>query len=154
MFQHTANIKEFNGLIKVLNSSLNFYEKAISEIENPKVKKLLKRVHSQHASSINTLEPHTDLDIRKKEDSSSFAVEARNIYTQALSKLQSDSDLAFIDQLEEVEDKILKRMDDIDTVNLPLLAQPALIKTRLESQITHKVMKSLQNVRESAKKIH
>lgn len=154
MFQHTANITEFNGLIKVLNSSLNFYEKAIVEVENLRVKKLLSKVHDQHVSSIHTLEPYANLDKGESEDGSNFAIEARNMYTQALSKLQSDSDLTFIDQLEEVEDKILEKMNNIDETDLPVRAQPAFIKTRIESQITHNVMKSLQDVRKAAKQVH
>ena len=154
MFQQTASIKEFNGLIKVLNSSVDFYQKAMDEVENPKVKTLLGKVHDQHASSIHSLEPYADLDAGEKEDGSSFAVEARNMYTQVLSKLKSDTDLTFIDQLEEVEDKILEKMNSIDEIELPLRAQQAFKKTRMESGVMHNVMTSLQDVREATNNIH
>ncbi len=142
------NAKELKDIVKVLNSGIEFYEKAKEKIDNPQILSILEHTRKSHVNSVSRLQPHVTIADGEAETDTSFTVDARKIYTSALASLSSDTELTYIKHLEEVEDKLLEEIDRVLGLKLPLACHTALSQVRGEAQQTHDRIKNLQNIQE------
>jgi len=81
--------------------------------------------------------------------SRTMLMSCRQGYAAVMSSIQHDSDLAYIDQLEEVEDSILRVFDKILECDLSDECTADIEDIRRQSQLAHDAMRELQEAKES-----
>ena len=80
----------------------------------------------------------------KREDGSSFTVEARQVYTKVIGAVSSDKEHTYISQLEEVEDKTLEELKAALKENQPPQFETALRQSLTTMQECHDEMRALK----------
>ncbi|MDX1728126.1 MAG: PA2169 family four-helix-bundle protein, partial [Pseudoalteromonas tetraodonis] len=103
-------INHITDIIQVMNSGIDFYEKAQDKVQDPSVSALFQRMIDARKVSVESLQPYAINQQGAREDGSSFAVEARRAFTALLSTFTSNNDQTYIKELEEVEDKTLEEI--------------------------------------------
>lgn len=103
-------INHITDIIQVMNSGIDFYEKAQDKVQDPAVSALFQRMIDARKVSVESLQPYAINQQGAREDGSSFAVEARRAFTALISKFTSDNDQTYVKELEEVEDKTLEEI--------------------------------------------
>lgn len=142
------NVEHINEVITILNSGVEFYREAEKKIDDLDIKRLFEQMAVSHERSAARLQPYSVLTQGEREDGSSFAVESRRVYTKVLAMIKDDPEYTFIDQLEEVEDKILESLDKVAKQDLPLACRGDLSEVRAEVVGCHDRMRSIQKRRE------
>ena len=67
-------------IIQVMNSGIDFYQKAQEKVEDPAIGALFQRMIDARKVSVERLQPYAVNEKGEREDGSSFAVEARRAY--------------------------------------------------------------------------
>ena len=131
-------------IIQVMNSGIDFYEKAQDKVQNPAVGALFQRMIDARKVSVESLQPYAINQQGEREDGSSFAVEARRAYTSLITKLSSDNDETYVNELEEVEDKTLEEIKAAMKKPQPHDCEAALSKVLLTMQSCHTEMSRMK----------
>ena len=137
-------INHITDIIQVMNSGIDFYEKAQDKVQDPSVSALFQRMIDARKVSVESLQPYAINQQGAREDGSSFAVEARRAFTALLSTFTSDNDQTYIKELEEVEDKTLEEIKAAMDKPQPADCEAALAKTLLTMQSCHTEMSRMQ----------
>ncbi len=147
MSTHQHNIEEVSSIVHVLNSGIDFYKEAKEKVGDAQTAPHFERMIQMREQVKTLLQPYAlaeEGDLKNLEEGSNFAVEARHVYTQILGKLSSDKQHAWVDQLEEVEDKTLESFDKALEEGQPVECEAALRKGRQVMQSCHDEMLALQ----------
>ena len=142
------NVKEFENIVKAMNSGIEFYDKAKSKVDDKRISQIFEATSQSHKASAARLQPHILAVEEGVETGSSFAVEVRKLYTATLAAV-SNTELTYVKQLEEIEDKLLEEIDEVMNLKLPPEAHKALMQVRIDTQRTHDRLKALQNEQEA-----
>ena len=148
-----SNIKdvdEIKDLIQVLKSGSEFYRDAKDEVKDSSLITTFENVATDHDECITRLQPFVVAQEGSPEDGSSWAVKAREAYTEVKAALTSNSDLTYVSQLEEVEDKLLEACDEALEAEQPLSRKTALAEVRSRLQKTHDRIRAIQHRKERA----
>nr|WP_248290897.1 DUF2383 domain-containing protein [Pseudoalteromonas arctica] len=85
MNTHQENkVNHITDIIQVMNSSIDFYEKAQEKVQDPAIGALFQRMIDARKVSVENLQPYAINEQGEREDGSSFAVEARRAYTSVV----------------------------------------------------------------------
>lgn len=98
--------------IRVMQGGVEFYKEGMDKVSNIAVKNLFANMVYQKSLAIkelNLLINDTHLLEAHKAD---CIVNIRRLYTKLASKLRSNSDFTYVNQLEEVEDRVLDTLDN------------------------------------------
>lgn len=137
-------INHITDIIQVMNSGIDFYEKAQDKVQDPSVSALFQRMIDARKVSVESLQPYAINQQGEREDGSSFVVEARRAFTTLISKFASDNDQTYIKELEEVEDKTLEEIKVALKKPQSHDCEAALSKVLLTMQSCHAEMSKMQ----------
>jgi uncharacterized protein (TIGR02284 family) len=140
-----TEVKKVTDVIKVLQGGIDFYQKAINEIESNNVKSMFRRMIEGKQEAIEALQPFAINQQGERETDSDWMVSTRKLYTQMIGKMSSDEEHTYIKQLEEVEDRVLEVLDEALKEDQPESCVVVLRTTRAHAQQMHDEMKALQD---------
>lgn len=143
-FDQETQINHITDIIQVMNSGIDFYEKAQENIKDPAIGALFQRMIDARKISVERLQPYAINQKGEREDGSAFSVEARRAYTAILTSFSSDNDSTYVNELEEVEDKTLKEIKAAMDNPQPADCEAALAKTLLTMQNCHAEMSKMK----------
>ncbi|WP_395339458.1 PA2169 family four-helix-bundle protein [Ningiella sp. W23] len=141
-------VKKVADVIKVLQGGIEFYQEAIKKVDTQSFIGIFQRMISEKQEAINSLQPFAINEQGEKEDDTHWMIDSRKMYTSLISKMSSDAEHTYIDQLEEVEDKVLESLDDALSEEQPEGCLSALRQVRIKAQKMHDEMKDLQEATE------
>jgi len=144
MTNQVKQVEKVTDVIQVLHAGIGFYEDAMKEVDNMSVKSTFSRMVENKEKTIAQLQPLAIAEQGDVEKGSSWAVEARKMYTKIASSISSNQDFTFVNQLEEVEDKVLEVLDEAMGADQPAAAMATLRAVKAEAQSLHDEMKALQ----------
>ena len=144
MSTHTAQVEKVSDVIQVMKAGIDFYQDAIEQVESNHVKQTFKKMVVNKKAAIDALQPLAVAEQGELETGSSIAVDSRKVYTKLAGMLSSNEDHTYVNQLEEVEDKVLKVLDSALENEQPTIAQSTLMSIRTNAQRMHDEMKALQ----------
>jgi uncharacterized protein (TIGR02284 family) len=127
-----------------MKAGIDFYQDAIEQVESNHVKQTFKKMVVNKKAAIDALQPLAVAEQGELETGSSIAVDSRKVYTKLAGMLSSNEDHTYVNQLEEVEDKVLKVLDSALEKEQPAIAQSTLMSIRTNAQRMHDEMKALQ----------
>ncbi|SBT19196.1 hypothetical protein MGA5115_03358 [Marinomonas gallaica] len=137
--------KHVADIIKVMNGGIDFYEKAKQEVDSPRIQRMFDKMIDAKESAVTELQPFAIAENGEPENDSSFEVSARQAYTKVLDKVSRDStEHTYVDQLEEVEDKVLEELDEALKLDQPAGCERALRAVQARMKECHDEMKALQ----------
>jgi uncharacterized protein (TIGR02284 family) len=144
MQTQTTQTNHISDIIKVMNGGIEFYQEATTKLDNTTYQAFFDRMISAKEEAVAELQKFAVQEDGYPESDTSNAVKARQAYTKLLSKISSDSTFTYVDQLEEVEDKVL---DEIDAALEKKQAQDCevtLQRVKVRMKECHDEMKALQ----------
>ena len=143
-FDQETQINHITDIIQVMNSGIDFYEKAQENIKDPAIGALFQRMIDARKISVERLQPYAINQKGEREDGSAFSVEARRAYTAILTSFSSDNDSTYVNELEEVEDKTLEEIKAAMKKPQPHDCEAALSKVLLTMQSCHTEMSRMK----------
>ena len=141
----TNDLNKIDDIVKVLNSGVEFYEDALKKVDSPNVKSVFSKMISLKRAAVVKLQPLVVKQTGEIEDGSSFAVDARKLYTDLKGKITSD-DHTYVDQLEEVEDKTLEAFRAAIEENDSISVKETLSLLLTQAKAQHDEIKTLQEM--------
>ncbi|MBT0586674.1 PA2169 family four-helix-bundle protein [Alteromonas oceanisediminis] len=144
MSKQVRDVEDVAEIIKVLNGGIEFYQDALTKIETPNVRSMFSRMIEEKQQAIASLQPFAIAEKGEVESGTSTAVDLRNMYTNVLGMFSSDKAHTYVDELEEVEDKVLEVMDKALEEDQPAACAAELRRIRARMQQCHDEMKALQ----------
>ena len=81
-----TDANHISDIIQVMNSGIDFYQKAQENIKDPAIGALFQRMIDARRVSVERLQPYAINEQGEREEGSSFAVEARRAYTSGISE--------------------------------------------------------------------
>ncbi len=136
--------KAIINIIKVLNSGIDFYQDGLKDLNDTNIKVLFTRMIEEKKEAVATLLPFargTEGDAEIPHDT---GVDIRNLYTHVVAGLSAKEEHKFINQLEEVEEEVLKRLDEALEIDQTCECAAELRRIRSRLQQCHDEMKLLQ----------
>ncbi|NOU51179.1 PA2169 family four-helix-bundle protein [Pseudoalteromonas sp. JBTF-M23] len=140
------NLKPVAELIKVLNGGIEFYLEAKKKVDNLELERIFEMNVLEKTKAVSALQPFIVADKGEIEEDNAVSVELRETYTKVIALISTDKDHTYISQLEEVEDKVLEKVDAALEQTLPQDCQRALREIRMTMQACHDEMKTLQDI--------
>jgi len=137
-------VNKITDVIQVMKSGVEFYREAASNIKTPNIIGVFQKMATEKQEAINALQPLAVVEKGEVETGSSWMVDSRKMYTKLLSSVTSDEEHTYVDQLEEVEDKVLEVLDEAIKEDQPPACMTVLHKIRARAQQLHDEMKALQ----------
>lgn len=144
MRQSMSKVSKVSDVIKVLNGGIEFYEEAREKVSSVHIKHMFNRMIAAKQSAVSALQPFAVAENGEFEDDTSLAVELRSFYTKVLGGISSDKEHTYVEQLEEVEDKLLDALDDALKCEQPANCAVVLRQVKADMQVCHDEMKALQ----------
>ena len=138
-----SEVNHITDIIQVMNSGIDFYQKAQDKVEDPAIGALFQRMIDARKVSVERLQPYAINEKGEREDGSK-SVEARRAYTALLTTFTSHNDRTYVKELEEVEDKTLEEIKAAMDKPQPADCEAALAKTLLTMQSCHAEMSRMQ----------
>ena len=112
MQNQTDQVKHISDIIKVMNGGIEFYQEAKTKFDTTTYQVFFDRMISAKQEAAAELQKFAVQEQGELENGSSNSVKLHQAYTNLLAKFSSDSTaFTYIDQLEDVEDKVLKEFD-------------------------------------------
>ena len=142
--KHFPDVEKVKELIKVLNASVKFYRDAQLSVNDRFLIVAFEEVALSHEKCVDRLQNFVLIEDGEYESGTDWAVRVREMYTSLAASVKSDTDLTYVSQLEEVEDKLLEACDDALRSEQPLHAITALNEVRVELRICHDKIRQLQ----------
>lgn len=142
----THEVSKISDIIRAMRSGVSFYEDALEKVDDVFVKNAFLEMIRNKNAIIESLQPYAVAEQGEREEGSSVAVDSRKIYTKVANLFTSSAEHTFVDQLEEVEDKVLEVIDEALAEDQPAHTLMKLREIRVEAQLTHDKMKGLQEV--------
>ena len=141
---NTARVNHASDIIQVLNSGIEFYTDAKEQVRDPKLAQFFDRMLNARRMVKERLQPFAVIEDGQREEGSAFSVEVRKVYTKVIGAISSDTDHAYISQLEEVEDKTLEELRIALKDNQPPQYEAALLQSMATMQECHDEMRALK----------
>lgn len=140
------NAENINSIVKVINGGIEFYESAIEKVDSNPVKNVFKSMVLARKNALVKLQPFAQLSEGERETGSALTVKAREVYTDVMGMLASDTEHTYIEQLEEVEDKTLEEIQSALEKNPDARYAATLREVYHEMKLCHDRMLNLQEV--------
>lgn len=108
--KESSRVSDF---VQVLNDGVDFYRRAKGKVKDKNLQLTFEKMAATREQLLNRLQPYVTRVEGEPEKGHTFSGKVREIYTNVLSSIKSDKDQAFIDNLEEIEDKTLKEAREV-----------------------------------------
>lgn len=146
MLQHTPEVNHIADIIKVMNSGIEFYHEAKDKIDSPEYTSFFNRMIDAKESAVFELQKFAVVEKGDLETGSDTLTQARKVYTNLVDKISTESTAAnYVDQLEEVEDKVLEEIDDALNKDQAPDCEATLMRIKTRMKECHDEMRMLQN---------
>lgn len=145
MLQQTESVHHITDIIKVMNSGIEFYQKAKEKVDDKSYQGFFNRMIDAKAKAIFELQPYAVEEKGDLETGTDTLVKARETYTQVVANLSSNTEFTYVDQLEEVEDRVLEELNDALSKEQTPECEAALQRIKVQAKECHDEMKALQN---------
>lgn len=146
MSNSNYNLTPVKELVKVLNGGIEFYKEAKTKVSSQSLEIIFDRMISKKERAAAELQPLVVLDEGEVETDSDLVVSMRETYTKVLSVVSTDKEHTYIAQLEEVEDRVLDKIEAALEEPLPAPYFSTLKLIQNSMQACHDEMKALQEV--------
>ncbi len=147
MQTQTDQVKHITDIIKVMNGGIEFYQEAKTKLDTDSYEAFFNRMISAKREAAAELQQFAVQEQGELEQDSSNAVKLRKSYTSLLSKVSGDTTaFTYIDQLEEVEDKVLEEIDIALEREQTQACEIALQRIKVRMKECHDEMKALQQM--------
>ncbi|MFY8350497.1 PA2169 family four-helix-bundle protein [Pseudoalteromonas sp. SSM20] len=140
------NLTPVKELVKVLNGGIEFYKAAKSKVSSQSLEIIFERMISEKERAAAELQTFVVIDDGEIETDTDTIVSLRETYTKVLSLISTDKEHTYISQLEEVEDRVLEKIDSALKEPLPAPYFSTLKLIQNSMQACHDEMKALQEV--------
>jgi len=145
MQNQTAHAHHITDIIKVMNGGIEFYQEAKTKLDDSTYKAFFDRMIGAKAEAVAELQPFAVAQQGEVETDTSNLVKARQAYTKLMSKITSETTaFTYVDQLEEVEDKVLEELDLALERNQTQDCEVTLRRVKVRMKECHDEMKALQ----------
>ncbi|MBM6550901.1 PA2169 family four-helix-bundle protein [Marinomonas ostreistagni] len=145
MIQPTADTKPIANIIKTMNSGIAFYQEAKQKVEDGTHTGFFNRMIDAKAEAVFELQPYAVKETGDLVNGDDTMVEARKAYTKIADKLTSNSTaFTYVEQLEEVEDRVLEEIDTALKKELPDNCEATLIRVQKRMKECHDEMRMLK----------
>ncbi|MFT6403929.1 MAG: hypothetical protein ACJA2U_000278 [Marinomonas primoryensis] len=144
MQTQTTQTNHISDIIKVMNGGIEFYQEATTKLDNTTYQAFFDRMISAKEEAVAELQKFAVQEDGYPESDTSNAVKARQAYTKLLSKISSDSTFTYVDQLEEVEDKVLVEIDAALEKKQAQDCEVTLQRVKVRMKECHDEMKALK----------
>ncbi|SBS39826.1 hypothetical protein MSP8887_04024 [Marinomonas spartinae] len=145
MQNQTAYAHHITDIIKVMNGGIEFYQEAKNKLDDTTYQAFFDRMIEAKQEAATDLQPFAIDEQGEVELDNSTLVKAHQTYTKLLSNISGDSTaFTYIDQLEELEDKVLEELDHALVRNQPQDCEVTLRRIKVKMQECHDEMKALQ----------
>jgi uncharacterized protein (TIGR02284 family) len=142
--QQNNEVNHISDIIQVMNSGIDFYQKAQQKVQDPAIAALFQRMIDAREVTVERLQPFAINEQGEREEGSSFAVEARRAYTALITKFSAENDDTYVKELEEVEDKTLEEIKAAMAKPQAPDCEAALAKALLTMKSCHAEMSKMQ----------
>lgn len=145
MLQSTTDTKPIANIIKTMNSGITFYQEAKEKVDESRYTGFFNRMIDAKAEAVFELQPFAVKETGDLVDGDDSMVEARKTYTKIADKLTSNSTaFTYVDQLEEVEDKVLEEIESALKKELTEDCEATLLRVQKRMKECHDEMRMLQ----------
>ncbi|RDL45267.1 hypothetical protein DN730_06555 [Marinomonas piezotolerans] len=146
MLQQSAEANHITDIIKVMNSGIQFYQKAKEKVDSQPYQSFFNRMIDAKAEAVFELQQFAVEEKGDLENGTDVIVKAREAYTEVVDKMTSNStEFTYVDQLEEVEDRLLEEVDQALSKEQSLECEAALVRVQKRMKECHDEMRALQN---------
>lgn len=121
------------SIIELIHSGNDIYKKAIDNIDNTSLNHVLQDlVHvREHAALELELKPYAIANPQTADDTPvSYTIKAREVYSDVMKEVSSDKESMYLEQLEGVESKVLKEIENVITAQPEQADNAVLLKVR------------------------
>ncbi|MDW7547782.1 PA2169 family four-helix-bundle protein [Pseudoalteromonas peptidolytica] len=146
MAESNYDLEPVKALIKVLNGGVEFYTEAKKKLDDIELSRIFDQMIVDKAQAISDLQPFVLIDEGEIETDTALSVDIRESYTKLVGVVSTDKAHTYISQLEEVEDKVLKKLDEALSKALPPKCKSTLLQIQVQMQACHDQMKQLQEL--------
>ncbi|NVK72604.1 MAG: PA2169 family four-helix-bundle protein [Oceanospirillaceae bacterium] len=145
MQTQTAHAHHITDIIKVMNGGIEFYQEAKTKLDDTTYNAFFDRMIGAKSEAVAELQPFAVDQQGEVETDADNLVKARQAYTKLISKISSEpATFTYVDQLEEVEDKVLEELDLALERNQPQDCEVTLRRVKVRMKECHDEMKALQ----------
>ena len=130
-------LEQISHIIRLLQSGVDFYEEALEKIDDKKIKTRLFRVQKNKELTIIKLQSILVKEEGAFENGVSPSVEIRRFYTHLASFIGEKPIDQYLENLREVEEKVLYAIDEAFEVPLPQEAKNVLETARKNAHEIH-----------------
>lgn len=146
MNQLPANVEKVSDIVKVLNGGIEFYKDGIHKVSGQSIQAMFKRMIEEKQQAVLALKPYLpESSAQRENNDADWIVRFRNMYARLRESLESTNDHVDIEQLEEVEDRVLRVIDSALETDPPQHYACELRRIRTRMQQCHDEMHSLQH---------
>lgn len=106
--------QDLDFIINLIESGNTIYDKALSNIDNQSLSKELEEIVRIKEYAAMQLKAHLEPEISEQdEETPSYAIKAREIYTDTVKNIAPDKEQMYLKQLQMIEEKTLKEITTI-----------------------------------------
>lgn len=145
MQNQTAYAHHITDIIKVMNGGIEFYQEAKNKLDDTTYQAFFDRMIEAKQEAATELQPFAIDQQGEAETDNSTMVKVHQAYTKLLSKVSGDTTaFTYVDQLEEVEDKVLEELDLALERKQTQDCEVTLRRVKVKMKECHDEMKALQ----------
>ena len=145
MQNQTAQAHHITDIIKVMNGGIEFYQEAKNKLDDSTYNAFFNRMIDAKEEAVEELQPFAVVQQGEVETDTDNLVKARQTYTKLMAKVSTEGTVfTYVDQLEEVEDKVLEELDLALERNQMQDCDATLRRVKVRMKECHDEMKALQ----------
>ncbi|RBO86123.1 PA2169 family four-helix-bundle protein [Marinomonas aquiplantarum] len=144
MQTQTTQSKHIADIIQVMQGGIEFYQEAKDKLQGARYQAFFNRMIDAKREAVDDLQPFAIAEQGYAELDTDNLVKARQTYTKLMAKLSDNKAFTYVDQLEEVEDKVLDEVDTALEKPQPQSCEVTLQRVKVRMKECHDEMKALQ----------
>lgn len=127
------------SIIELIHSGNDIYKKAIDNIDNTSLNHVLQDlVHVREHAALE-LKPYAIANPQTADDTPvSYTIKAREVYSDVMKEVSSDKESMYLEQLEGVESKVLKEIENVSPRSQSKQITPCYSKCAVTSKAVKK----------------
>ncbi|EHK0751371.1 PA2169 family four-helix-bundle protein [Vibrio parahaemolyticus] len=119
------------SIIELIHSGNDIYKKAIDNIDNTSLNHVLQDLLHVREHAALELKPYAIANPQTADDTPvSYTIKAREVYSDVMKEVSSDKESMYLEQLEGVESKVLKEIENVITAQPEQADNAVLLKVR------------------------
>ncbi|WP_286233669.1 PA2169 family four-helix-bundle protein [Thalassotalea sediminis] len=140
------DMKPVKELIRVLIGGVEFYQEAKEQVKDSSLSLVFNKMITEKEIAIKALQTYVYIDEGKPEHQADTVIKLRESYTRILTLLRIEKSHTYLEQLEEVEDRVLEKVSAAVMHPLPAPCKSELLQIQGRMQSCHDEIKALQHI--------